>query len=201
MKNLNKLELAIIGAIAVIVTGTFALAYLAVQSGTPPGGMVACTAEAKQCPDGRYVGREGPNCEFAPCRAATSTDETSTSTDSDENVSAGNGGEDGILPYQSGIRGTVLLGPTCPVERNPPDPGCADRPYATSVTVVRKGSQTLFAITKSDTQGRFEFSLPPGDYTISAKGGEVMPTCQPLDVTVDAAGYASANIVCDTGIR
>jgi hypothetical protein len=32
------------------------------------GGMVACTMEAKMCPDGKtYVGRQGPNCEFAKC--------------------------------------------------------------------------------------------------------------------------------------
>lgn len=28
---------------------------------------VACTQEAKICPDGSYVGREPPTCEFAPC--------------------------------------------------------------------------------------------------------------------------------------
>ena len=28
---------------------------------------VACTMDAKQCPDGSYVGRTGPNCEFAEC--------------------------------------------------------------------------------------------------------------------------------------
>jgi len=28
---------------------------------------IACTAEAKVCPDGSAVGREGPLCEFAPC--------------------------------------------------------------------------------------------------------------------------------------
>ena len=28
---------------------------------------VACTQEAKQCPDGSYVSRTGPNCEFAAC--------------------------------------------------------------------------------------------------------------------------------------
>lgn len=28
---------------------------------------VACTMDAKMCPDGSAVGREGPNCEFAPC--------------------------------------------------------------------------------------------------------------------------------------
>lgn len=31
----------------------------------------ACTQEAKQCPDGSYVGRTGPKCEFAPCPATT----------------------------------------------------------------------------------------------------------------------------------
>jgi len=28
---------------------------------------VACTMEAKICPDGSTVGRSGPNCEFDPC--------------------------------------------------------------------------------------------------------------------------------------
>jgi hypothetical protein len=33
-----------------------------------PGSGVACTMEAKMCPDGvNYVGRQGPNCEFAKC--------------------------------------------------------------------------------------------------------------------------------------
>ncbi|MDQ5938765.1 MAG: hypothetical protein QG642_455 [Patescibacteria group bacterium] len=31
---------------------------------------VACTMEAKECPDGSYVGRSGPNCEFAACPGA-----------------------------------------------------------------------------------------------------------------------------------
>jgi len=30
---------------------------------------VACTMEAKQCPDGSYVGRVPPECDFAPCPA------------------------------------------------------------------------------------------------------------------------------------
>jgi len=28
---------------------------------------VFCTMDAKMCPDGSYVGRTGPNCEFASC--------------------------------------------------------------------------------------------------------------------------------------
>ncbi len=30
-----------------------------------------CTADAKQCPDGTYVGRIGPNCEFSKCPEKT----------------------------------------------------------------------------------------------------------------------------------
>lgn len=33
----------------------------------PSATSVACTMEAKQCPDGSYVGRQGPKCEFAAC--------------------------------------------------------------------------------------------------------------------------------------
>jgi hypothetical protein len=34
---------------------------------------VACTMDAKLCPDGSYVGRTGPNCEFAACPNQTDT--------------------------------------------------------------------------------------------------------------------------------
>lgn len=34
---------------------------------------VACTMEARMCPDGSYVGRQGPNCEFSLCPAPTGT--------------------------------------------------------------------------------------------------------------------------------
>lgn len=34
---------------------------------TPSDEVVACTMDAKLCPDGSYVGRIPPICEFAPC--------------------------------------------------------------------------------------------------------------------------------------
>ncbi len=35
---------------------------------SPGGGDIVCTQDAKLCPDGKtYVGRRGPNCEFAVC--------------------------------------------------------------------------------------------------------------------------------------
>ena len=44
-----------------------------VASSTDP---VACTMEAKLCPDGSYVGRTGPKCEFTECPSATTTPAT-----------------------------------------------------------------------------------------------------------------------------
>jgi putative hemolysin len=38
--------------------------------GPPKCEPVACTMEAKICPDGSSVGRQGPECEFAPCPTA-----------------------------------------------------------------------------------------------------------------------------------
>ncbi len=35
---------------------------------------VACTMEAKLCPDGTSVGRSGPNCTFAPCALPNAED-------------------------------------------------------------------------------------------------------------------------------
>lgn len=35
------------------------------------GGTIACSMDAKLCPDGSYVARSGPNCEFAECPTTT----------------------------------------------------------------------------------------------------------------------------------
>ncbi|MFH0890579.1 MAG: hypothetical protein V1856_00925 [Candidatus Liptonbacteria bacterium] len=110
-------------------------------------------------------------------------------------------GGGGILPYNSGIRGTVLLGPTCPVMRDPPDPGCADKPYETTILVYRFGAGSVIATVKSGTNGEFEVSLPPGKYTLAASGGAVLPRCSSVDAVVGQTGYVTANISCDTGIR
>lgn len=37
------------------------------QQVVPTIKLVACTADAKQCPDGSWVSRVPPNCEFLPC--------------------------------------------------------------------------------------------------------------------------------------
>lgn len=56
----------------IILAGLLILAFLyAVVVPNLPrqagSNFIACTQEAKLCPDGSAVGRTGPNCEFAPC--------------------------------------------------------------------------------------------------------------------------------------
>lgn len=46
---------------------SFSLVFLFSLSAHALVARVACTQDAKQCPDGSYVSRTGPNCQFAPC--------------------------------------------------------------------------------------------------------------------------------------
>lgn len=48
---------------------------------------VMCTMEAKLCPDGSYVGRSGPKCEFAACPASSIIEGWKTDTDAKTGVS------------------------------------------------------------------------------------------------------------------
>ncbi|MDP9249017.1 MAG: hypothetical protein M3M85_00695 [bacterium] len=57
-------------AIIIALGATAAAAYfVGVPKAVLPGGEqpVACTMEARACPDGSFVGRQGPRCEFAAC--------------------------------------------------------------------------------------------------------------------------------------
>jgi Immunoglobulin-like domain of bacterial spore germination len=66
----NKVLFIIIGVAIFIGVVAAAVGYM--YPATPPSDatatttpeMVACTADAMQCPDGLFVGRTGPNCEF-----------------------------------------------------------------------------------------------------------------------------------------
>lgn len=103
--------------------------------------------------------------------------------------------------YDSGIRGVVMLGPTCPVEHIPPLPNCADKPYSTLIAVF-KVTDPVHAIilTKSNADGSFKISLPPGEYILGA-GESSLPRCNHPQITVKANTYSSITISCDTGIR
>jgi len=109
----------------------------------------------------------------------------------------------GTFSSLSGVRGRVLLGPVCPVMKNPPEAGCDDRPLETSVRVFVTGSmgKPPLATTMTDGEGNFSFSLPPGSYTLQATGGQPLPRCEAKDITVLPGTMSEENLSCDTGIR
>ena len=143
-----------------------------------PNSPIACTQEAKLCPDGSYVGRTGPMCEFADCP----TSPTPIST-------------------KSGISGTVTLSPTCPVEQDPPQPGCAPKGYATTINILKSGSLVVIKTVSSNANGEFSAELAPGSYTLQAQGGKVVPRCGDVSVIVKSNQYTKTEISCDSGIR
>lgn len=50
------------------------------ESSSEDSEYVACTMDAKMCPDGSYVGRSGPHCEFAACPSSNATPKAVTCT-------------------------------------------------------------------------------------------------------------------------
>lgn len=146
-----------------------------IYGGTPLASPVVCDAMAKLCPDGSAVGRTGPNCEFATCPTA----------------------------INSGVKGIVVLGPTCPVERIPPDPACAPKGYKTIVQVISVGSPNSapFATVDTNASGEYSASLPPGKYSLQPVGGNTLPRCETKEITVVENIVQEVNLTCDTGIR
>ncbi len=99
----------------------------------------------------------------------------------------------------SGIEGRVTLGPTCPVERIPPDPRCAPKPYQTDVTIT--GPASFSRDLATDPDGNFRIGLEPGTYQLQARGGQVLPRCSPMTVEVKQGEFAPVTVTCDSGIR
>lgn len=173
---MNKKNLILLGVILVLGVASFYL--ISRRDDTAP---VACTMEAKLCADGSAVGRTGPNCEFAECPSLTPSPIPSTS---------------------SGIRGMVLIGPTCPVEMYPPDPKCADRPYQTRLAVTTVDGERVIKEFSSDASGKFSVAVSPGQYAIrSAAAANVLPYCASDTIRVIAGKYTEAAVSCDSGIR
>src|SRR5579885_2963902 len=102
----------------------------------------------------------------------------------------------------SGVAGTVLFSPVCPVDRVPPDPQCAPRPGPASVRLQPTGAGAVSS-GQAGADGRFSILAPPGTYVVQATTSSPGRGCQstPAQVTVTAGSFASVMVACDTGIR
>lgn len=79
----NRKVLVSVAAVFLLIGVTYLL--MPKPAGEPEP--VFCTQEAKLCPDGSYVGRTGPKCEFATCPATGDDDSWKTYTDDASGVS------------------------------------------------------------------------------------------------------------------
>lgn len=67
--------------LAIVVTLTLAGCSLNPLARRGIASQGVCTKEAKLCPDGSSVGRQGPNCEFAPCPENANQNANTNQTD------------------------------------------------------------------------------------------------------------------------
>ena len=100
-----------------------------------------------------------------------------------------------------GLRGHATVGPTCPVQRDPPDPACADRPYNGTLEVRMAVTEArLVGTVRTDASGGYAIALPPGEYMLQSPGA-TMPRCGGGPATVAAHAYTTLDVTCDSGIR
>jgi hypothetical protein len=172
----------LIALAGLIVVGFVWTSWKAYDSDHTNTGGTPCTLEAKICPDGTAVGRVSPSCEFSECPTATSTPPVTTGAGT--------------------VAGTVLYGPTCPVMRDPPDPRCADKPYAADLVLTTADGLKSIQTFRSDIDGSFTLSIEPGSYAIhGAPSGKAFPRCNSEVFQVVKDKTAAVTVQCDSGIR
>ena len=103
------------------------------------------------------------------------------------------------------LKGTISIGPLCPVERIPPDPGClptAETYKAYPVSVFNSAGKTKILQLMPSIDGAFEAELPAGNYTIVLeKEINIGSSNLPSGISVIADDTTLFNVNIDTGIR
>lgn len=109
-------------------------------------------------------------------------------------------GETGLL------EGRILIGPLCPVQTDPPDPGClptADTYKAYPVGVWTPGGRKKITQLKPALDGSYITALNPGIYLIRLEtvGTAIGGSNLPYEVNISSGNITRFDIDIDTGIR
>lgn len=99
------------------------------------------------------------------------------------------------------VSGLVVAGPTCPVETDPPQPGCEARPVEGAVLVITDDGGNEVSRATTDSAGAFDFKVGEGTYTLTPQPvSSLMGTAEAMTFTV-SSDMELDPIVYDTGIR
>jgi hypothetical protein len=104
------------------------------------------------------------------------------------------------------LEGKISIGPLCPVEHDPPDPGClptAETYKAYPVGIFSSdGKHKITQITPA-LDGTFSIDLNPGKYLIILEAGNsgIGSSNLPSEVEITSHNKTIFNIDIDTGIR
>jgi hypothetical protein len=107
------------------------------------------------------------------------------------------------LAADTGISGTVLLGPTCPVEQIPPSSQCQPKPFSIDLVLTTPDDSEVISSFKSDKDGKFSVLAAPGEYAVrTTVASNVLPYCRSSGtLKVKTGTFTTTTIYCDTGIR
>ena len=101
-------------------------------------------------------------------------------------------------PSGTGVFGSVLAGPTCPVERV--GQPCPPEPVIATVFAQGLDGKTV-AATDTSENGHYALTLEPGTYRVLVIKTSPFPRCPIAAVTVPSGTAVHVDINCDTGIR
>lgn len=166
------------------------------------------TDEAEPKPEEAVA--DPPSDEPAVTTTTTTVTDTTTltTTPPDRNTTATTAITDGTTvttvrpPDVEGQRvfGYVHAGPTCPVERFPPDPECEDFPVAGAMLVISTGDVER-GVVESNDEGRFQVRLPNGTYLLTPRPYDgLLGTAPPQEFVVEGQPV-ELDVAYDTGIR
>jgi hypothetical protein len=105
------------------------------------------------------------------------------------------------------LKGKISIGPLCPVQKDPPDPGCLPtketyKAWATAVWSENK--KTKIALLDPNLDGNYQIELPSGNYVLDFEvdrtngvGGSNLPS----PISISNMDTTIFNINIDTGIR
>lgn len=109
--------------------------------------------------------------------------------------------------HEAGVlEGAISIGPICPVERDPPDPGClptAETYKAYPVSVWTLNGRRKIAQIHPELDGSFKTELAPGNYLVILENGQnkIGSSNLPVEVSIISQEKTLLNINIDTGIR